>query len=114
MGVNKQLGGVTDFIRLAETQTGNQATDIEFTNTFGGETIFIMRGDGAAGLGAAGAHGQPALRSFCGWPPRGAVHERRAGCRADGLRGLAPQPARLSGGGSARAEGARLLGMSRS
>jgi len=36
MGVNNQLGGVTDFIRLAETQTGNQATDIEFTNTFGG------------------------------------------------------------------------------
>jgi hypothetical protein len=46
MGVNNQLGGVTDFIRLAETQTGNQATDIEFTNTFGGETIFIMRGNG--------------------------------------------------------------------
>ena len=48
MGVNKQLGGVTDFIRVAETQTGNQATDIEFTNTFGGETIFIMRGDSTA------------------------------------------------------------------
>tara|TARA_B110001454_G_C12618718_1_gene391925 strand:- start:46 stop:558 length:513 start_codon:yes stop_codon:yes gene_type:complete len=46
MGINKQLGGVTDFIRTAETQPGNQATDLEFTNTFGGDTIFIMRGNG--------------------------------------------------------------------
>lgn len=52
MGVNKQLGGVTDFMRLAETQTGNQATDIEFTNTFGGKTIFIMRGDGTSVSGS--------------------------------------------------------------
>ena len=47
MSINKQLGGVSDFIRIAETQTGNQATDLEFTNTFGGATIFIMRGDGS-------------------------------------------------------------------
>ena len=33
MSINKQLGGVTDFIRTAETQPGNQATDLEFTNT---------------------------------------------------------------------------------
>jgi hypothetical protein len=46
MSINKQLGGVTDFIRTAETQPGNQATDLEFTNTFGGDTIFIMRGNG--------------------------------------------------------------------
>jgi len=46
MGINKQLGGVTDFIRTAATQPGNQATDLEFTNTFGGDTIFIMRGNG--------------------------------------------------------------------
>tara|TARA_Y100001973_G_C5140328_1_gene302592 strand:+ start:371 stop:874 length:504 start_codon:yes stop_codon:yes gene_type:complete len=46
MGINKQLGGVTDFIRTADTQPGNQATDLEFTNTFGGDTIFIMRGNG--------------------------------------------------------------------
>lgn len=46
MGISNQLGGVTDFIRTAETQPGNQATDLEFTNTFGGETIFIMRGNG--------------------------------------------------------------------
>ena len=52
MGINKQLGGVTDFIRTAETQPGNQATDLEFTNTFGGETIFIMRGDGTAVSGS--------------------------------------------------------------
>ena len=46
MGINKQLGGVTDFIRTAETQPGNQATDLEFTNTYGGTTLYVMRGSG--------------------------------------------------------------------
>ena len=40
------LGSATDFIRGSSTGVGNQAQDLEFTNTFGGDTIFIMRGNG--------------------------------------------------------------------
>ena len=40
------LGNATDFIRGASTGTGNQAQDLDFTNTFGGRTYYVMRGAG--------------------------------------------------------------------
>ena len=40
------LGSATDFIRGSSTGTGNQAQDLEFTNTYGGRTYYIMRGVG--------------------------------------------------------------------
>ena len=40
------LGSATDFIRGVSTGTGNQAQDLEFTNTFGGDTFYVMRGGG--------------------------------------------------------------------
>ena len=40
------LGSATDFIRGSSTGTGNQAQDLEFTNTFGGRTFYVMRGSG--------------------------------------------------------------------
>jgi hypothetical protein len=40
------LGSATDFIRGVSSGTGNQAQDLEFTNTFGGRTFYVMRGGG--------------------------------------------------------------------
>jgi hypothetical protein len=40
------LGSAADFIRGLSTGVGNQAQDLEFTNTFGGETYYTMRGVG--------------------------------------------------------------------
>ena len=40
------LGSATDFIRGVSTGIGNQAQDLEFTNTFGGDTFYVMRGVG--------------------------------------------------------------------
>ena len=40
------LGSATDFIRGSSTGVGNQAQDLEFTNTFGGRTFYVMRGSG--------------------------------------------------------------------
>ena len=40
------LGSATDFIRGASTGVGTQAQDLEFTNTFGGRTFYVMRGVG--------------------------------------------------------------------
>ena len=41
------LGGSTDFIRPISPGYGNAAQDLEFTNTFGGDTFYIMRGGGS-------------------------------------------------------------------
>ncbi len=38
------LGSATDFIRGASSGVGTQAQDLEFTNTYGGRTYYIMRG----------------------------------------------------------------------
>jgi hypothetical protein len=40
------LGSAADFIRGLSTGVGNQAQDLEFTNTFGGRTFYVMRGVG--------------------------------------------------------------------
>lgn len=40
------LGSATDFIRGISTGTGNQAQDLEFTNTYGGLTYYVLRGVG--------------------------------------------------------------------
>ena len=41
------LGGSTDFIRPISPGYGNAAQDLEFTNTFGGDTFYVMRGGGS-------------------------------------------------------------------
>ena len=40
------LGGATDFVRGSSEGVGTQAQDLEFTNTYGGRTYYIMRGLG--------------------------------------------------------------------
>lgn len=40
------LGGASDFIRGIAGQVGNAIEDLEFTNTYGGETMYIMRSSG--------------------------------------------------------------------
>ena len=40
------LPGATDFIRGASPGYGNAPQDLEFTNTYGGTTLYIMRGSG--------------------------------------------------------------------
>jgi hypothetical protein len=45
-GVQSGLGASSDFIRGIAGQVGNQIQDLEFTNTYGGETMYIMRSTG--------------------------------------------------------------------
>ena len=45
-GIPNQLGGATDFMRGATRSGGGEAQDIQFTNTFGGETLYTMRNGG--------------------------------------------------------------------
>ena len=40
------LGSATDFIRGVSSGVGVETQDLEFTNTFGGATMYIMRGNG--------------------------------------------------------------------
>ena len=40
------LPGATDFIRGVSPGYGNAPQDLEFTNTYGGTTLYIMRGSG--------------------------------------------------------------------
>ena len=40
------LAGATDFIRGVSPGYGNAPQDLEFTNTYGGTTLYIMRGSG--------------------------------------------------------------------
>ena len=40
------LGSATDFVRGSSEGVGTQAQDLEFTNTYGGRTYYIMRGGG--------------------------------------------------------------------
>ena len=40
------LGSATDFVRGSSEGVGTQAQDLEFTNTYGGRTYYIMRGSG--------------------------------------------------------------------
>ncbi len=42
----KSLGSATDFIRGAAVESGQETQDLEFTNIYGGETLYIMRNDG--------------------------------------------------------------------
>ena len=44
--IRSGLGGATDFIRGSSEGVGTQAQDLEFTNTYGGRTYYIMRGGG--------------------------------------------------------------------
>ena len=45
-GVQSGLGSATDFIRGARSAVGQETKDLEFTNTYGGNTFYIMRFDG--------------------------------------------------------------------
>ena len=45
-GVPSGLGSATDFIRGARSAVGQETRDLEFTNTFGGDTFYVMRFDG--------------------------------------------------------------------
>ena len=45
-GVQSGLGSATDFIRGARSAVGQETRDLEFTNTFGGSTFYIMRFEG--------------------------------------------------------------------
>jgi hypothetical protein len=45
-GVPSGLGSATDFIRGARSAVGQETRDLEFTNTFGGSTFYIMRFEG--------------------------------------------------------------------
>jgi hypothetical protein len=42
-GVPSGLGSATDFIRGARSAVGQETQDLEFTNTFGGQTSYVMR-----------------------------------------------------------------------
>ena len=44
--VPSSLGRATDYIRGVAPAVGQQTQDLEFTNTFGGSTIYVMRGTG--------------------------------------------------------------------
>ena len=44
---NSGLAGTTDFIRGTRNAAGQEIQDLEFTNIYGGETMFVMRNDGA-------------------------------------------------------------------
>ena len=44
---NSGLAGATDFIRGKIYAAGQETQDLEFTNIFGGETMFVMRNSGA-------------------------------------------------------------------
>jgi hypothetical protein len=44
---NSGLAGTTDFIRGKIYSVGQEIQDLEFTNIYGGETMFVMRNDGA-------------------------------------------------------------------
>ena len=44
---NSGLAGTTDFIRGKMYAVGQEIQDLEFTNIYGGETMFVMRNDGA-------------------------------------------------------------------
>ena len=44
---NSGLAGTTDFIRGKMYAAGQEIQDLEFTNIYGGETMFVMRNDGA-------------------------------------------------------------------
>ena len=45
-GVPSGLGSATDFIRGARSAVGQETRDLEFTNTYGGDTFYIMRFEG--------------------------------------------------------------------
>ncbi|MBC8421922.1 MAG: hypothetical protein H8E03_00720 [Pelagibacteraceae bacterium] len=45
-GLPNGLGSATDFIRGARSAVGQETQDLEFTNTYGGETKYIMRFSG--------------------------------------------------------------------
>ena len=45
-GALGSLAGATDFIRGVSPGYGNAPQDLEFTNTYGGTTLYIMRGSG--------------------------------------------------------------------
>jgi len=45
-GVPSGLGSATDFIRGAISAVGQETQDLEFTNTYGGDTRYVMRFDG--------------------------------------------------------------------
>ena len=45
-GVQSGLGSATDFIRGARSAVGQETQDLEFTNTYGGDSFYIMRFDG--------------------------------------------------------------------
>jgi hypothetical protein len=45
-GVPSGLGSATDFIRGARSALGQETRDLEFTNTYGGSTFYIMRFEG--------------------------------------------------------------------
>ena len=44
---NSGLAGTTDFIRGTRNAAGQEIQDLEFTNIYGGQTMFVMRNDGA-------------------------------------------------------------------
>ena len=44
---NSGLAGTTDFIRGVRNAAGQEIQDLEFTNIYGGETMFVMRNGGA-------------------------------------------------------------------
>jgi len=44
---NSGLAGTTDFIRGKTYAVGQEIQDLEFTNIYGGETMFVMRNDGS-------------------------------------------------------------------
>ena len=44
---NSGLAGATDFIRGKTYTVGQEIQDLEFTNIYGGETMFVMRNGGA-------------------------------------------------------------------
>ena len=45
-GLPSGLGSATDFIRGARSAVGQETKDLEFTNTYGGNTFYVMRFDG--------------------------------------------------------------------
>ena len=45
-GLPSGLGSATDFIRGARSAVGQETRDLEFTNTYGGSTFYIMRFEG--------------------------------------------------------------------
>ena len=44
---NSGLAGTTDFIRGVRNAAGQEIQDLEFTNIYGGETMFVMRNSGS-------------------------------------------------------------------